>query len=102
MFGRDDKWVGQTAAAILLYKKLLEQNLIPQAINREYRKKIEKSWQWFLANTGPDTYPTDGYIRVTGETTTKPSENLMWMMSWTVEALLAGGKEFGTTSGSTG
>ncbi len=40
-----------------------------------------------LDHTRPDTYPTDGYIRVTGATTTKPPENLMWMMAWTVEAL---------------
>lgn len=100
MFGRDDKWVGQTAAAILLYIKLAEQEIIPPEIDRDYRPKIEKSWHWLLGHTGPDTYPTDGYIRVTGSTTKKPPENLMWMMSWTVEALLAGGKEFAANDAS--
>ena len=94
MFGRDDKWVGQTAAAILLYTKLVEQDLVPPEVNRKYRPRIEKSWRWMLGNTGPTTFPPDGYIRVSGSTTTKPSENLMWMMAWTVEALLAGGEEF--------
>ncbi len=94
MFGRDDKWVGQTAAAILLYCKLREQDLVPREIDKEYRPRIEKSWLWLLSHTDPETFPEGGYIRVTGSTTTKPPENLMWMMSWTVEALLAGEKEF--------
>jgi len=97
MFGRDDKWVGQTAGAILLYLKLLELDLIPTEVEREYRPKIEKSWDWMLSHTGQDSYPEAGYIRVEGSTTTKPLENLMWMMSWTVEALLAGGKVFGSS-----
>lgn len=94
MFGRDDKWVGQTAAAILLYCKLREQDLVPPDVDKEYRPKIEKSWRWLLLHTDPETFPEGGYIKVTGATTTKPPENLMWMMSWTVEALLAGEKEF--------
>ena len=98
MFGRDDKWVGQTAAAILLYAKLVEMNLLPADIRLGYHPKITKSWQWLLSHTGPDSYPVDGYIKVNGSTTTKPPENLMWMMSWTVEALLAGGPLFEKTS----
>jgi hypothetical protein len=101
MFGRDDKWVGQTAAAILLYAKLTESQLVPDDVETEYRPKIERSWKWMLGHTGPDTYPQDGYIKVTGSTTTKPLENLMWMMSWTIEGLLAGEKIF-AAPGSTG
>jgi hypothetical protein len=94
MFGRDDKWVGQTAAAILLYGKLVDAKLIPESIEATYRPKVERSWQWLLSHTGPETYPADGYIKVNGSTTTKPPENLMWMMSWTIEALLSGQRLF--------
>ncbi|QEG35155.1 hypothetical protein [Bythopirellula goksoeyrii] len=94
MFGKDDKWVGQAAAAILLYTRLLEQDLVPPDVQEKYGPKIQKSWCWMLNHTGKDTYPTDGYIKVTGSTTTKPPENLLWMMSWTVDALLAGGEKF--------
>jgi hypothetical protein len=86
MFGRDDKWVGQTAAAISLYGELVERELVPAEVAQAYRPKLEKAWEWLLAHTGPDTYPEDGYIRVTGSTTTKPPENLLWMMSWTIES----------------
>lgn len=94
MFGRDDKWVGQTAAAILLYGKLVEDKLVPERVEETYRPKIERSWQWLLSHTGADSYPPDGYIKVNGSTTTKPPENLMWMMSWTIEALLSGDRLF--------
>jgi hypothetical protein len=94
MFGRDDKWVGQGAAAILLYLSLKRQNLVPPDVELEYRPKVDKSWRWMLENTGRDSYPADGYIRVTGRTSKKPPENLMWMMAWTMEALLEGGKVF--------
>ena len=94
MFGRDDKWVGQTAAAIQLYGLLGEQQVMAADLEQTYRPKIEKSWRWLLGNTSPETYPRDGYVRVSGTTTKDPPENLMWLMAWTLEALLAGGKMF--------
>lgn len=96
MFGRDDKWVGQTAAAILLYARLREQNVIADgdALAQEYGPKIRKSWRWMLRHSSPENWPEHGYIKVTGATTTKPGCNIMWMMAWTVEALLAGGEMF--------
>jgi hypothetical protein len=94
MFGRDDKWVGQTAAAILLYAKLAELDLLPDKVRETYHPKIMRSWQWMLNYTAKDTYPKHGYIKVTGSTTTKPLENLLWMMSWTIEALLHGERLF--------
>jgi len=94
MFGRDDKWVGQTAAAILLYSKLSDAKLVPESVEQAYRPKIQRSWTWMLSHTGSITYPQDGYIKVSGSTTTKPPENLLWMMSWTIEALLSGERLF--------
>ncbi len=45
MFGRDDKWVGQGAGAILLYTLLRQRQAIPDEMERAYRPKIEKSWR---------------------------------------------------------
>jgi hypothetical protein len=94
MFGRDDKWVGMTAAAILTYLEVTAANIVPTSVEAAYRPRVEKSWRWLLENTKRDTFPADGYIRVDGTTTKKPRENLFWLMSWTVSALLAGGKAF--------
>jgi hypothetical protein len=94
MFGRDDKWVGMTAAALLLYLELKEANVIPADVEAAYRSRVVKSWRWLLENTQRDTFPADGYIRVNGTTAKKPLENLFWMMCWTVLALLRGSKAF--------
>ena len=93
MFGRDDKWMGMTAAALLLYLELKATNVLPAEVEAAYRSRVEKSWRWLLENTQQDTFPADGYIRVNGTTTKKPLENLFWAMCWTVLALL-GGDEF--------
>jgi len=95
MFGRDDKWVGLNAAVVLLYLRLKDANAMPADVDAQYRPKIEKAWKWLLAHTSRETYPPDGYIRVTGKTSTKPPENLMWLMAWTIEALLEAPKSFG-------
>ena len=75
-------------------KVRLFERLAPE-IERDYRPKVEKSWQYLLAHTGRDTYPPDGYIQVSGRTSKRPPENLVWLMAWTVDALLEGGKLFG-------
>lgn len=94
MFGRDDKWVGQTAMAVLLYTRLRADSLIPPEVEKVYHPKVNKSWRWLVDHTRPDNFPSDGYIRVSGATTKKPLENLVWHMAWTVEALIEGEKVF--------
>ena len=96
MFGRDDKWIGMTAAAVLLYETLVRHKAISEADDTELKPRIEKSWRWLLAHTSPDTFPEAGYIPVTGKTTKSPLENITWMMAWTSEALLLGPTVFGT------
>jgi hypothetical protein len=94
MFGRDDKWVGMGAAALLLYLELKARDLVPADTEAVYRPRVEKSWRWLVDNTRRETFPADGYIRVTGTTSKKPLENLAWLMAWTTEALLEGSKVF--------
>jgi hypothetical protein len=94
MFGRDDKWAGMSAAALLLYAALKRAGTLPAAVERQYQPKVEKAWQWLVINTTPDRFPADGYIRVNGTTTKKPLENLAWAMAWTVDALLEGSALF--------
>lgn len=96
MFERDDKWVGLNAAVILLYLRLTEAGALPADVDARYRPAVEKAWKWMLAHTSRETYPADGYIRVTGKTSTKPPENLTWLMAWTIEALLEAPKTFGS------
>lgn len=94
MFGRDDKWVGLTASVISLYLMLGNSGSMSEEVASAYRPKVANAWKWLLAHTLPETYPQDGYIYVTGRTTTKPPENLMWLMAWTIEALLEAPETF--------
>jgi hypothetical protein len=90
MLERDDKWVGMTAAAVLLYEAVVRHGAISASDKAALHPRVEKSWRWLLAQTGPETFPVDGYIAVSGKTNKKPLENLTWMMAWTCEALLVG------------
>lgn len=90
MFGRDDKWVGMTAAAILLYVDLKRTGAICPQTEAEYMPQLQKAWRWLVDNTQTDTMPGDGYIKVQGTTTKSPLENIVWMLAWTVEALVLG------------
>jgi hypothetical protein len=94
MLGRDDKWVGMGAAALLLYFELKKAGVLPRGVEETYLPRVKKSWQWMLEHTSPDTYPPDGYIRVHGTTTKRPPENLVWLMAWTTIALIEGPKFF--------
>ena len=96
MFSRDDEWVGMAAVPILMYARLKAAKLIPADVETRYRPKLDKTWNWFLANTSPEGYPTDGFRKVRGSTSKKPLENLVWLMAWTVEALLEGPQAFGS------
>jgi hypothetical protein len=95
MFGRDDKWVGMAAGAILLYAEARKSGILSKDFEKLYAPRLEKSWGWLLANTGRDTYPPDGYIRGNGATSKKPPENIVWLMAWTIEALLVGNQLVG-------
>jgi hypothetical protein len=88
MFVRDDKWVGMTAAAVLLYEALVRYDAIPVSQKAALHPRVEKSWRWLLKHTTPEAFPADGYVAVSGKTTKRPLENITWMMAWTCEALL--------------
>jgi hypothetical protein len=90
MFGRDDRWVGMTAVPVLLYTALRAQDCIPPDFETTHRAQVDRAWRWLLAHTSAASYPEDGYVKVTGKTTKKPPENLVWLTAWTIDALLAG------------
>jgi hypothetical protein len=94
LFGRDDKWLGMTASGILQYLALERVKAVPDDFQSAYRPRVEKSWKWLVANTKRDSFPNDGYIRVSGTTTKKPLENLMWYISYGIEGLVEGSRYF--------
>lgn len=88
MMGKDDKWVGMAAAAILTYGKLLERDMLPSLEEESLLSSLNKTIRWFDAHTDPGTMPDAGYIEVTGKTDPTPGDNITWMMAWIIEAML--------------
>ncbi len=87
MSGRDDKWVGQTAGAILSYLRVRDAGMLTEADTVAYRDRALRASEWMLANLTPDVLVTGGYHRVTGFSEPRPPENLAWMLGWTLELL---------------
>ncbi|HLJ11059.1 MAG TPA: hypothetical protein VKU82_07715 [Planctomycetaceae bacterium] len=92
MFGRDDKWVGMAAAAVLLHTALMREKILSPESNAAFAPRLKKTWRWLFEHTGRETYPPDGYLKVSGKTSKKPLENLIWLMAWTAEALIEGSR----------
>lgn len=90
MSGRDDKWLGMTGLAILLYHELEAKGWLAGGVARDYGPKVSRAFEWLLARSGPETFPADGYVAVTGATRPEPAWNTSWMIAIVLEALLVG------------
>lgn len=86
MTGKDDKWVGLTAAAILGIVKLYEADALSAGEMDYFKPLLAKSYRFLLENTG-GSLPEAGYIKVTGNTSPVPGDNVAWLYSWIVECL---------------
>ena len=89
MRGRDDKWLGATAGAILSYLRVRDAGFLPDADRVTYGQKAAMARDWILRHLTPELVDGGGYIEVTGESEPRPPENLAWLLAWTLEALVA-------------
>jgi hypothetical protein len=90
MGGRDDKWLGQTALAALLYLELAGRRLLDDETRRVYYPRAVGALDWLREMSAPGRFPPDGYVPVTGQSRPLPGWNTTWQMAHVVEALLAG------------
>ena len=88
MHTQDDKWLGMTAAALLAYADIKNAGWLEESLSTELAPRVDKAKQWLLANATEEFIDQGGYQRITGKTTPHPPENLVWLLAWTVEALL--------------
>lgn len=89
MRGRDDKWLGATAGAILSFLRVRDAGFLADADARAYRDRAIAARDWVLHHLTPEFVDCGGYIEVTGESEPRPPENLAWLLAWTLEALVA-------------
>jgi hypothetical protein len=87
MRGRDDKWLGMTAGAILSYLRTRDAGFLREAVAQQYRTSALAAAGWIFTHLTPETVLTGGYFKVTGDSEPRPPENQAWMLGWTLEAL---------------
>ncbi|MCC7352180.1 MAG: hypothetical protein IT330_00380 [Anaerolineae bacterium] len=90
MSGRDDKWLGMTAAAIMEYVELYRRIMIDRETHHRYYPQALKALAWLREMSVPERFPPDGYIPVTGKSKPWPGWNTTWLMALTAEGLMAG------------
>ena len=90
MSGRDDKWLGTTAMAVMQYVELHRRVLIDPETHRTYYPKALRALAWLREMSRPERFPPDGYIPVTGRSKPYPGWNTVWLMAHTAEGLMSG------------
>ncbi|MCC7352179.1 MAG: hypothetical protein IT330_00375 [Anaerolineae bacterium] len=90
MSGRDDKWLGATAMAVLQYLELYRRILIDRETHHRYYPQALKALAWLREMSRPERFPPDGYIPVTGKSKPWPGWNTVWLLAHTAEGLMAG------------
>lgn len=84
--GRDDKWLGMTAGAILSFLRVRDAGFLSEEDIACYRPKALAARDWMLAHITEEDLQAGGYIRVTGKSH-KKLDNLAWILGWTLDAL---------------
>ena len=90
MSGRDDKWLGMTALAVLQYVELRYRTMVDELTHEEYYPKALRALAWLRRMSASGSMPRDGYIPVTGASRPDPGCNTTWLLALVVDGLLAG------------
>jgi len=88
LHGQDDEWLGMAAAAILAYDDVRRAGWLDTATEREFGPRVRAAADWLIANATDEFIDQGGYRAVTGRSTPWPPENTVWLLAWTVEALV--------------
>ncbi len=84
----DDHWLGMTAAPLLVAADLRRAGWLDAAGEAEFAAPLSRARTWLRDAATEEMLDAGGYRRVTGRTTPTPPENLVWALSWVVEALV--------------
>ena len=87
MSGRDDKWWGMTAGAVLSFLRTRDAGFLSENQVAGYRPKAEKARDSLVKRATDQTLRSGGYLRVTGKSRPK-LDNQAWLFGWCLDALL--------------
>jgi hypothetical protein len=88
MHGQDDEWLGMAAAVVLAYDDIRRAEWVDADTRQEFEPRVRAAAEWLIANATDEFIDQGGYRRVTGRSTPWPPENTLWLLAWTVEALV--------------
>ena len=90
MSGRDDKWGGMTAGAILSYLRTRDAGYLSEDDVARYRPKAQAARDWLLRSISAENLQSRsaGYFPVHGKSLPSPADNVAWMLAYTLQALL--------------
>ena len=90
MSGRDDKWGGMTAGAILSYLRTRDAGYLSEADIARYRPKARAAADWLVKSISAENLQSQsaGYFPVHGKSLPSPPDNVAWMLGYTLQALL--------------
>ena len=87
MSGRDDKWWGMTAGAVLSFLRTRDVGFLSAEDIARYRPRAQAARDWLVKNATDETLNSGGYLRVTGKSHPK-LDNQAWIFGWCLDALL--------------
>jgi hypothetical protein len=86
--GRDDRWLGMTAGAVLSYLRIRDDGYLSADEDAWFLPRARAARQFLVENITEDSVRAGGYLPVTGGSEPRPPENLAWMLSWVLQALV--------------
>lgn len=87
MCGRDDKWMGMTAAAVQTFLWNRAAGFLSPAEIDRYRPKALAAAHWMLNHLDDDCLRRAGYYRITAQSQPEPVCHGYWGIAWAMEAL---------------
>ncbi len=88
MHAQDDQWLGMTAAALLAYDDLRRIKWVDSRFAKWIEPRARRAQAWLIDNATDEFIDQGGYRKVSGRSRPWPGENSLWLLAWTVEALL--------------
>lgn len=88
MHGQDDEWLGMAAALVLAYDDICRAGWVDAATQQEFEPRVRSAAAWLVTNATDEFVEQGGYRRISGRSTPWPPENTVWLLAWTVEALV--------------
>jgi len=88
MSGRENKWVGMTAGAVLSFLRNRDAGFLSEKDAAAYRPKATAAVDWMMKNVNPKSISNGGFFELTDKSWAAQKDCRAWHLAWGLEALL--------------